>query len=167
MYMSGTFIPASVLKSDSLYGLGRGGFVTMRRMVQARAQTPANRQNDVPVLVRRVPSFGPRGNTVRRVQYGRYQLGELGWFQAVANIVGAGAQIYASKEGTKAAQIGAGIQRESDAAKKELLLLESAVLERRATISSQDKAAQQRTMLLLGAGTLGLGALFVLRKSKR
>lgn len=93
----------------------------------------------------------------------------MGWYQAVANIIGAGASVYASKEGTKAANIQAGIQREATAGAIQLEQERRKTLEAEAQFSIQKAAASPLAkiglpLMLAGAGIV---TMLVLRRKSR
>lgn len=201
MYLAQTFIPASLARSDSLYGLGIVG--PNRFMQIARAQAAASQSAPAPVsapaIISNAVPMGPRlmmqraqahalmthhaipqqprrpvVTIWRGVHRGRSGvnrlnggLGELGWFQAVANIIGAGAQVYASKEAGKAQATAAQAQREGAAIQKELMMLESDLIEKRRLAASQNTLTSPRN-LAIGAGLAGAATIaYIATRKKR
>ena len=169
MYMNGTFLPSSLRRSDSLYGLGAWN------ITRAKQEADKYKSNPVPVSAP-VSAPAPRVIRVRPVSrrepvvvrfptrpQNRRQ--ELGWFQAVANIIGAAGQVYAAKEGTKAIEKQKQAQAEMAASQRELLLLESQLTERKQMLSQQ--GASQKNLLVAGGIAAAAGTVIYIASRKR
>lgn len=152
------FEPPALLRSNQL------GRVMPLRATGRRAPRYA------PVVLKRAPRLTAhqRANAIPGVTPPRRHpqaMNGLGWFQAVANIVGAAATIYASEESTKAAKVQETVQAEANAGAIALEQEKRKTMEEQSMLSAKNLATISAFVVPIIGG--GVALYFFTRKKRK